>query len=101
VNELPRDLSAVGRARWLAELSEALEQADRLASRLGLSCVQGSDAMELFIRLAAARSQMQALRLGRPDDGLEDADPKWSNPPLWPTEPSGRATHPGEDPPRR
>jgi hypothetical protein len=97
VNEQPKDLSAAGRARWLAELSEALDEADQLAFKLGRSCRHGEDGMELVMRLAAARAQLQSLRLSRPDD----TDPKWSNPPLWPTEPANDARRLGEDPHRR
>jgi hypothetical protein len=86
VNEAPKDLSAAERSRWLAELSAALEEADQLAARLGLARMHSREAMELLMRLAAARAQAQALRLGRPDDRSGDTGPKWSNPPLWPDE---------------
>jgi hypothetical protein len=101
VNELPKDLSAVDRARWLAQLSEALDAADQLAFQLGPSRIQSGDAAELFMRLTAARAQLKALRLRRPDDPSGDSDPNWSNPPLWPTEPAHGAKPPGEDLHRR
>lgn len=90
MNRVPKQLTAAERARWLAELSEALDEAQDLASRLGLLQMQGAEAMELCLRLAAARAQVQGLQLARQDD--EDAgavDPKWTNPPLWPDEPVG------------
>jgi hypothetical protein len=96
VNELPKDLTAVVRARWLAELSQALDAADQVAFKIGLSSVLNSDAAELIIRLAAARVQLQSLRLSRP----EDTDPQWSNPPLWPSEQANAVRRLGEDPHR-
>ena len=87
MTQVPKDLSAAERARWLAELSDALDEADRLAFSLGLAHVHSAQAVELLIRLAAARAQVQALQLGRPDDLAGDSDPKWSNPPLWPNTP--------------
>ena len=107
MNELPRDVDvnvdvdAVCRAHWLAELSDALDEADQLASKLSIARIDGGDALELFMRLAAARAQLQALRLGRPDNGDDEDDPKWRNPPLWPNQPTPSARRPVAGPRRR
>jgi len=87
VNEMSKDLTSAERARWLAELSDTLVAAEEIASQLGLGRMHHADAVELLMRLAAARAQVTALRLGRPDGGFDDADPKWTNAPLWPEAP--------------
>ena len=86
MSRVSRDASAAERARWLAELSEVLDEAHKLASELGLAHIDGAEAMELRMRLAAARTQVRALQLGRPEDRSDEADPKWSNPPVWPSD---------------
>ena len=58
------ELSGVGRAQWLAELSEALEQAHALMWKLGIGDGGGPAAVELYLRVEAARLEVQALRLG-------------------------------------
>lgn len=89
VSRVPKELTAAERARWLAELSEALDEAQEVASRIGLLHMPGAEAMELCLRLAAARAQVQGLQLARPDEDSGAVDPEWTNPPLWPDEPGG------------
>lgn len=86
MSRVSRDLSAAERARWLAELSEVLDEAHKLASELGLARMDGAEAMELRMRLTAARTQVRGLQLGRPEDRSDEADPKWSIPPVWPSD---------------
>lgn len=76
-------LSAAGRARWLAELSDALDQAHNLMWKLGIGDGGGPAAMELYLRVEAARLEVQALRLGRRYQPLDDLDPERSEPQLW------------------
>jgi len=48
--------------------------------------MDGAEAVELGARLAAARAQVQGLRLGRPENRSDEADPKWTNSPVWPSD---------------
>ena len=81
---MPTEVSAVDRARWLAELADALEQAQRLTWRIGWSGGGNSEAMELYGRLEAARMEAQSLRLGGFERSSQQFDPKWRDLPLWP-----------------
>ena len=69
--------SANERARWLAELAEALEKAQKLAWSLGLLEGDSVEAMELYGRLEAARLEVQALRLGRFGAVQHEFNPEW------------------------
>ena len=80
----PKDFTAAERARWLAELSTALDEAHKLASDLGLQHMPNPEAAELCARLAAARAQVKGLRIGRGDDAGQEHGPKWSNHAIWP-----------------
>jgi hypothetical protein len=83
VDRVPADLSGSARAQWLAELSEALDQAHDLMWKLGIGDGGGPAAMELYLRIEAARLEVQALRLGRRYQMAEDIDPKWSETSPW------------------
>ena len=72
---MPGEMTAAARARWLAELSDALDAAQeavsKLAGRLSIPA-----AMELYVRIEAARLEVRALRLrGRRMPG-EEIDPE-------------------------
>ena len=71
-----RDLGSAERARWLAELAEAIDEAQRVAWRLG---VEGGsiEATELYAHLEVARAEVEALRRG--GWRRHDVD----SPPLW------------------
>ncbi len=77
------ELPGAGRAQWLAELSEALDQAHKLMWKLGIGEGGGPAAMELYLRVEAARLEVQALRLGRRYQMAEDIDPQWTEPLPW------------------
>lgn len=79
-----KDYTAAERARWLAELSKALDEAHKLAATLGLHHSEGPEAAEFCARLAAARAQVKGLRLGRGEDASGDQSPKWTNHAIWP-----------------
>lgn len=83
MDRVPADLSGVARAKWLAELSEALHEAHNLMWRLGIGDSGGPAAMELYLRIEAARLEVRALRLGRRYQMIDDSDPKWSEPLPW------------------
>ena len=69
--------NAVGRAKWLAELADALEQAQKLAWALGVSRGNSREAKALYGRLEEARSEVEALRRGRLRSFQADLDPLW------------------------
>ena len=71
--------SASERARWLAQLAEALEQAQKLAWRMGLLEGNSVEAMELYGRLEAARMEVQSLRFGRFETVPREFDPEWAD----------------------
>jgi hypothetical protein len=83
VERVSAELSGAGRARWLAELSEALEQAHQLMWKLGIGDGGGPAAMELYLRVEAARLEVQALRLGRRYQMIDDIDPERTEPQPW------------------
>ncbi len=63
--------AAAMRARWLAEVGVALDEAQRLTARLAQSSLSTSSAMLLCLRIKAARAEVEALQRGR-------AAPEWS-----------------------
>jgi hypothetical protein len=84
VSREPKETAAAERARWLAELSLALDETHKLASELGIPQMHNAEAAELWARLSAARAQVKGLRLGRSDGEMDDHDPKWRHPAIWP-----------------
>ena len=80
VRRVPNDHSASERARWLAELAAALAEAQQLVWR-----IDAADAMELYGRLEAVQTEVQALRAGRLQSSCTDIDPEWAQSlPPWP-----------------
>lgn len=73
---VPGGRTAAERVRWLADLSETLDEAQLLLQRMGVSATDNPLAMELYLRIEGARFAIQALRLGRFDDGSEVFHPK-------------------------
>jgi hypothetical protein len=80
---------AVERARWLAELSDALNGANRLLAQLNLRAEQHLLARELHLRIEAARLEVQSLQLSRSLRPREESDPKWIG--FQPWAPAGRS----------
>ena len=69
--------SATRRARWLAELADALDEARQLTKRLGAA--EGRiEAVELYARIEAVRLEVQTMRLRRLSGGGRDNDPEWT-----------------------
>ena len=62
MDRLANDISAAERARWLAELAEALEEARRLVKLLGAADGE-IGAVELYARIEAVRIEVQAIRM--------------------------------------
>ena len=69
--------AATERARWLAELALAIDQAQKLAWRLGVSEGDDPDAKSLYARLETVRSEVESLRRGGWAGALEELDPVW------------------------
>ena len=61
----PPPKSAVVRARWLAELAAALDEAHRLTLRLTEFGAATSEAVVLRVRIQAMMSEVESLRRGR------------------------------------
>jgi hypothetical protein len=71
-------VGSADRARWLAELAEAIDQAQRVAWALGI--VEGNDpeAKELYGRLESVRVEVESLRHGRWTWQSKQIDPDWT-----------------------
>jgi hypothetical protein len=76
VCSVPTEVPAAERARWLAELSEALNAARRLIAEMALAGDRGAEAQELYLRIEAARLEVQSLRLSRSLNPREENEPK-------------------------
>lgn len=50
------------KAQWLADLAAAIDDAQRLAWRLGIVEGKGGEAMALYGRLEIARAEVEAIR---------------------------------------
>ena len=71
------EVSATRRARWLAELADALDEARQLTKRLGAA--EGRiEAVELYARIEAVRLEVQTMRLRRLSGGGRDNGPEWT-----------------------
>lgn len=97
MSSVPTEAPAAIRARWLAELSEALDDAQRLLFEL-VPADSGTEAIDLCARIEAARFEVQSLRLSRPGILRDGVDPKWSG--FIPWHPVERDQRPsGKSPP--
>lgn len=85
---VPTEVPAADRARWLAEVADALEQAHRLLFELDLENDAAAGALDLHVRIEAARLEVQALRLSRSIVPRTRPDPNWTNL-AWPAERAG------------
>jgi hypothetical protein len=79
---VPGSGPAAQRARWLAELSDALDEARRLVKRLGAADGR-LEAVELYTRIETIRLEIEAIRLGRRYASREELDPEWIGLPPW------------------
>jgi len=85
---VPSEVPAAERARWLAELSEALNEAHRQLIQMEMSSAFLADARELFLRIEAARLEIQSLRLSRSLNPRQENGPERIELPSW----NGEAT---------
>lgn len=80
---VPTEVPAAERARWLAELSEALDHAHRLLIGMGQSQGLQLEMRELYLRIEAARLEIQSLRLSRSLNPNRGNDPERTEIPPW------------------
>lgn len=74
--------SARRRARWLAELAQALDEARHLVKLLGAA--EGRiEAVELYTRIEAVRLEVQAIRLRRSAVRDQDLGSEWTKDIPW------------------
>lgn len=59
-----KEMSSADRARWLAELAHAIEEAQRVAWRLGIAQGTSTEAKDLCAQLELARAEVESLRRG-------------------------------------
>ena len=71
--------AAAERSRWLAELAEAVAQAQRLARALGAPEGKCAPAKEVYRRLESVRIEVEALRRGGWGTSPTKIDPNWMN----------------------
>ena len=57
-----RTVSGAARAQWLSELSRAIDEAQRLAWRIGVVEGRNALALELYVQLELVRAEVEALR---------------------------------------
>lgn len=76
--QVPTEVCAAERARWLAELADALDDAQKLMWNLGQGVFRTPEAMELYVRIETARLEIRSLRLSRRAPDQQLPDPKWS-----------------------
>ena len=75
---MPTEVAAVDRAKWLAELADALEEAQKLTWRIGSTDGERSEAMELYGRLESARAEARSLQFGGFKAAQPQQNPNWT-----------------------
>jgi hypothetical protein len=83
VIRVPTDVSAAERARWLAELAQALEKAQGLVTRLAVAGRRKSEVLDVCARLEAVRAEVQSLRRSRTSESVANIDLNWSKQLPW------------------
>lgn len=83
MTRVPIDVTATERARWLAELSEALEQTERLIWSLSDRPGASPEFRELYGRVDAARAEVQSLRFKRSAGPRPNIQPFWTEFAPW------------------
>lgn len=86
---VPTEVPAPDRAHWLAEVADALDQAHRLLVELDVQNDGTADALELHLRIEAARLEVQSLRLSRSVAPRPRSEPNWTSLSAWPVERAG------------
>lgn len=78
VSSVPIGMPAAERARWLAEVSNALDEARHILTTLSLPEEDYGLAMDLHIRIEAARFEVRSLRLSRSVQPRDKVSPNWT-----------------------
>jgi hypothetical protein len=86
---VPTEVPAAGKARWLAELADVLDEARRLLFELGIPDEAAAETLDLYVRIEAARLEVQSLRLSRSVAPRVEPGPEWSNFVPWPAAQAG------------
>ena len=77
MRSVPSDEPAAERARWLAELSDVLNDAHELLIHLSFQVNRLPEVRELNLRIDAARMEVQSLRLSRSATPRDEIGPEW------------------------
>jgi hypothetical protein len=77
LHRAPDQVVALERARWLAELTQAIAEAQKLAWRLGVAEGDSEEARELYARLEAVRNEVDALRFDGWSSVRREIDTAW------------------------
>ena len=91
VHRSSNEAQAQERARWLAELAVAIDEAQRLAWRLGVAEGGSPVAKALYGRLETLRAEVASLRRAGWARHREEIEPPWMNLIPWATSPGKRA----------
>lgn len=67
------------RSRWLAELEQAIDEAQLLAWQLGVLGAVSAEALDLYCRLDAARDEVGKLRSGGWRAQQNEIYPNWTS----------------------
>jgi hypothetical protein len=78
VARVSTDVTATQRARWLRDISDALEEAQDLVWQLAIAEARDVDALDLSARIEAARAEARSMCVSRVDRSSVQTDPKWS-----------------------
>ena len=62
---VPTEVPTAERAQWLAEVSDVLDQALELLSKLDVRDDRRLEALDVYVRIEAARLEAQSLMLSR------------------------------------
>jgi hypothetical protein len=83
VCSVPVEESAAARALWLAQLEEALKDAQRVLEEMPLPTHEHSPAQDLHMRIQTARLEVQTLRLSRSLNPPGKVRPEWTETSPW------------------
>jgi hypothetical protein len=85
VYSLPVEVTPSDRARWLAELSAALADAQQLLFDLDFSVLMRSEGAELFQSIEAALIEVRSLQLSRSVRPRPETGSEWTkiSPRTW------------------
>jgi hypothetical protein len=87
MRSVPTEVAVADNARWLAELSDALVEAQQLLFRLDLPSSSRSTAAELYQMIEATRLEVRSLTVSRSFNPRDEKHPKWTNLSPWQIEP--------------